>query len=245
MTRVIALIPARSGSKGVIDKNIRDLGGIPLFAWSILASLNSEYIERTVVSTDSSHYASIASSYGAETPFLRPSEISLDDSTDSEFIRHAVTWLAESGDSPDLIVHLRPTTPFRNPRTIDAAIRFFTEAENASSMRSVHEMSESAYKCLELSEEGFLAPLQCVRTQEGLDYVNNSRQSFPTTYAANGYIDIVTTNAVKAGSSLYGQNCIPFLTERAYEVDTEDDFQILDHQLGLRPSIKTNIIGVK
>ena len=93
MINVLALIPARSGSKGVRDKNIRDLGGHSLLEWSIAACLKSSFIERTIVSTDSPEYASLSKSFGAEVPFLRPDHISGDRATDYQFIDHALSWL--------------------------------------------------------------------------------------------------------------------------------------------------------
>ena len=145
MTKVLALIPARAGSKGVPDKNTRPLGGYPLLAWSIAACRKSKAIDRVIVSTDSPDYAALAREAGAEAPFLRPQEISGDLSTDYEFITHALDWLQEHGDMPDYVVHMRPTTPVRTPKIIDEAIEAFMKAPDASALRSVHEMPESAY----------------------------------------------------------------------------------------------------
>ncbi len=156
MTKIIALIPARSGSKGVRNKNIRDLGGRSILEWSMAACFRSKLIEKTIVSTDSDDYATLARKFGAEAPFLRPAEISTDNSTDFEFIHHALTWLSENDKLPEYIVHIRPTTPFRNPELIDEAIRRFVNHEGATALRSVHLMSESAYKTFEISESSYL-----------------------------------------------------------------------------------------
>ena len=155
--RVYSIIPARAGSKGLKDKNVKILGGHPLLAWSIKASNNSKSISRTFVNTDSSIYANIAESYGAEIPFLRPSELSEDKSTDYDFVRHFLDYLESIDDVPDLLVHLRPTTPFRNPTKIDEAIELaHSMKKTVSAVRSVHEMSETAYKTMEIDSEGFL-----------------------------------------------------------------------------------------
>ena len=107
---VYAIIPARSGSKGVKDKNIRCLDGYPLLAFSIAAARKCPEVSRVIVSTDSEHYASIARYYGAEAPFLRPEAISGDKSTDIEFMEHAIGWLSENeGTLPEYFLHLRPT----------------------------------------------------------------------------------------------------------------------------------------
>ena len=129
MSKVIALIPARAGSKGVPNKNTRLLGGYPLIAWSIMAAKKARSIDRVIVSTDSYEYAQLAIQLGAEAPFLRPAEISGDRSTDFDFIAHALDWFADNGGEPEYIVHIRPTTPFRDPAQIDAAVRLFQSSK--------------------------------------------------------------------------------------------------------------------
>ena len=113
---VVALIPARSGSKGVANKNLRTLQGKSLLEWSVRAAKESQQITRTVVSTNSNDYANLAKEVGAEVPFLRPESISQDKSSDFEFVKHALDFFDDEGHIPDLIVHLRPTTPFRDPK---------------------------------------------------------------------------------------------------------------------------------
>ena len=118
MVNIVALVPARSGSKGVPNKNVRVLGEHPLLAWTIMACKKASTINRVIISTDSTEYAGLAKIYGAEVPFLRPAKISGDRSTDYEFIVHALNWLKEHGEEPDYIVHMRPTTPLRIPEVI-------------------------------------------------------------------------------------------------------------------------------
>ena len=116
----ICIIPARGGSKGVPGKNIRDVGGFPMIAYSIIASKLSKNIERTIVSTDSQEIADIALKYGAEVPFLRPEKFARDDSKDIEFFQHAIDWFSENeGYVPNYWVQLRPTTPLRESSIID------------------------------------------------------------------------------------------------------------------------------
>lgn len=180
MTQVVALIPARAGSKGVPNKNIRPLGDHPLIQWSIAACKKAKLIDRVMVSTDSAEYQELCQGFGAEVPFLRPARISGDSSTDYEFIIHAIDWLVAHGEEPDYIVHIRPTTPFRVPEVIDAAIdAFWAEGETATALRSVHEMSESAYKTLEIGPSGKLKSLGAGSIS--LDAANNARQAFPKT----------------------------------------------------------------
>lgn len=235
MVKVVALIPARSGSKGVPNKNVRSLGGHSLLAWSIAACLKSKTIDRVIVSTDSVEYAEMAKLLGAEVPFLRPAEISGDNSTDYDFIVHALDWFVLQGGEPEYLVHIRPTTPLRDPQIVDAGIRKFIEATKGTSLRSVHEMSESAYKTFELASDGQLKRLGSKDT--ALDSANNARQQFPSTFQANGYVDVLSSDFVRKTGLIHGDHVIPFVTPAVVEVDTEDDFAHLEFQLAQSPQI--------
>ena len=222
MSKVVALIPARAGSKGVPHKNIKNLGGRPLIEWSIQACLKSKLIDRVIVSTDSQDYADLAIKLGAEVPFLRPQEISGDRSTDYDFILHALNWLSLNSKEPDLLVHIRPTTPYRNPKLIDDAIKVFSSDPKATALRSVHEMSESAYKTFEIATTGQLKRLGADSTE--LDAANSARQQFPATYQANGYVDVLSPHFIRSHGLIHGNWVIPFMTPSVVEVDTSEDF---------------------
>ena len=239
MSKVIALIPARSGSKGVPNKNTRLLGGYPLIAWSIMAAKKARSIDRVIVSTDSYEYAQLAIQLGAEAPFLRPAEISGDRSTDFDFIAHALDWFADNSGEPEYIVHIRPTTPFRDPAQIDAAVRLFQSSKVATALRSAQEMSESAYKTFEIAPEGQFKRLGADGTE--LDAANNARQQFPATYQANGYVDVLSTRFIRDNGLIHGDWVLPFITPTVVEVDTEDDFALLEYQLAGTPKISTNL----
>lgn len=226
---VYALIPARSGSKGVPNKNIRKLGDYSLLHWSIAAALKSSCIDRVIVSTDSVEYADEAKKIGAEVPFIRPKEISGDKSNDYEFIKHALDFFDDENTTPEYIVHLRPTTPLRSPLLICEAISIFIKNINATSLRSVHEMGESAYKTFEIALGGQLKKIGSDNTE--IDSANIARQQFPTTYVANGYVDVLSTNFIRKFSMMHGNHVLPFITPVSYEVDTEDDFSMLEHQM--------------
>ena len=137
----LAIIPARSGSKGLVDKNIKIINSKPLMAWSIEAGLKSKYIDRLIVSTDSEKYAKIAKNFGAEVPFIRPAEISTDKSSRIDVIRHS---LEEVGESYDYIVFLEPTSPLTTERDIDAAIEQLFLEKNAEAIVGVS-LSEAAH----------------------------------------------------------------------------------------------------
>lgn len=229
--KICAIIPARSGSKGVIQKNIKSLNGIPLMAYSIKVALESKHIERAIVSTDSQEFVQIAKEYGAEVPFLRPAHISQDNSTDFEMIEHALDWLLENENYlPDYIVHLRPTTPLRRVEVVDDAIEKLIETNDATSLRSVHQMSESAYKCMEIdSKVGYLKTV--FEGNSFLDETNNARQMFPKTYSANGYVDVLDVKYIQKNRRIHGNKVLPYITPPVIEVDTIDDFKLLQSQL--------------
>jgi N-acylneuraminate cytidylyltransferase len=232
---VVAFIFARGGSKGLPGKNIRLLGGKPLIAWSIEHALAVSRNSRVIVSTDSAEYAELARSLGAEAPFLRPAEISGDRSTDYDFIAHALDSLEAEEGEPDYLVHIRPTTPLRDPQLIDDAVAAFIAAPDATALRSVQEMPESAYKTFEIAVGGQLKRLGADNTD--LDSANNARQQFPSTYQANGYVDVLSTAFIRKAKLIHGNHVIPFVTPTVVEVDTEDDFAHLEFQLTQMPSI--------
>lgn len=225
----MAVVPARSGSKGVPNKNIRELSGKPLISYSIQAAKKTKLINRIIISTDSDKYASIAKDYGAEVPFLRPDEYSDDKSTDYDFVKHLLDWFADNENIlPDYIIHLRPTTPLRDPDVLDSAIEQFMSNEQATSLRSAHEMSETAYKQFELEDKYFKT---ICNGSLDLDDANNSRQSFPETYAPNGYVDILKTSHILSKKLLHGKRVMGYITDYTIEVDTEEDFEFLEWQI--------------
>ena len=164
---VLALIPARSGSKSIPDKNIRLLGGKPLLAYSIEHALAAPSITRTLVSTNSADYAEIARRYGAEVPFLRPDALAQDHSTDLEVFTHALQWLAEhEGYRPNLCVHLRPTYPVRRIEDIEAAIGILSDQPALHSVRSVAPAPETPMKMWFRDEARRLTPVVETAQQE-------------------------------------------------------------------------------
>lgn len=229
MDEVIAIIPARAGSKGIPDKNIRPLAGKPLLAYSIAASHRTPNIDRVIVSTDSEHYADIAREYGAEVPFLRPAEISDDMSTDYQFVRHVLDWLQDNETKqPKYLVHLRPTTPLRNPHTIESAIETIKNDRTATALRSVHEMSESAYKMMEI-ENNYLKSIGL--NSFDLDEANNPRQRFKQTYKPNGYVDVIVSSYVMENRKIHGDKVLAYISEYVVEVDDTNDFDYLEYQV--------------
>ena len=227
---MIAIIPARSGSKGVPGKNIKLLGGIPLFAFSIIAAKMMPSVSRVIVSTDSEEYAQIAKDYGAEVPFLRPNEISGDKSTDFDLFLHALNWFKENENLiPEYILHLRPTTPLRNPQIMEDAVKLFIENKNlASSLRSGHSAPESPYKWFLKDDKNYFKGLRDDLTPEK---VNLPRQSFPSVYIPDGYIDILKSSVILTTGTLHGDKMLVFESPFCVEVDTKKDFEYLELQI--------------
>jgi len=224
---VYALIPARSGSKGVPDKNIMNLMGYPLIAYSIAAAKECPAISRVIVTTDSEEYAEIALEYGAEVPFIRPRDISGDRATDVQFFQHAINWFRqEEGEVPEYFAHLRPTTPIRYPNVINKAVEEFINSQN-SALRSVHPMSDTSYKTFEIENEKLK-----ILCNGGFDIesTNLPRQSFPVTYNPNGYIDVVRTSMIDKGL-IHGNNVKAFITKATYEIDEIIDFNFIEFMI--------------
>ena len=228
MSDIVALIPARSGSKGLVNKNIKLLNGHPLLAYSVRAACLTKGIERVIVSTDSEEYASIAKKYGAEVPFLRPKELADDDSTDLDWIYHALDWFEKSeGSIPRLIVHLRPTAPLRRPQTIEEAIKAIESDSTATALRSIHEMSESAYKWFEVNGE-YLACL-CTHSRD-IEASSLGRQLYPKTYEPNGSVDILKTDFIMTNQKIHGDRVRAFHSPRVIDIDNEEDFDMAAFQ---------------
>lgn len=220
---VLALIPARSGSKSLRDKNIRFVAGKPLLAWSVAHALAAKSVTRTIVTTDSADYARIARQAGAETPFLRPAEISGDLATDFEAFQHALRWLQEhEGFTPDICVHLRPTHPVRNPTDIDRMIEILLQNPEIDSVRSVVAAPETPFKMWFRDPAGLLAPVISTDIREAY---NQPRQTLPPTYLQNASIDVVRSSVILKQHSMNGQRIHGYVMNTIYDIDTEAQLQ--------------------
>lgn len=232
-SQVLAIVPARCGSKGVKDKNILNLFDYPLIAWSIQAAKKSKLISRVFVDTDSENYAEISKSFGAEIAYIRPWEFAQDSSTDFDFMNHFIRYLESENELPTALIHLRPTTPLRNPELIDEAINTFLQNQSEiSAVRSVHEMSESAYKAFEIDQDSILETI--FTNQKNLDKSNAPRQHFPKTFIANGYVDVLNPQLILNSGLLHGSKVKAFITPQTLEIDTINDFDLCKYQLNSR-----------
>jgi N-acylneuraminate cytidylyltransferase len=236
--KIYALVTARSGSKGVIDKNIKTISNHSLLEWSIKSCLKTKLISAVYLSTDSTRYAEIGKECGAIVPFIRPSELAKDNTVDLDVVKHFLSQLSEM---PDALVHIRPTTPLRDPSILDNAIEmFFSKKDELTSLRSVHEMSESAYKSFEVNDKGFLSTIGSI---ESGDKANLPRQSFPKTYVANGYVDVLDPNYILKEDKLHGDKILAFETPVVTEVDSSEDLEYLEWQITKQPHLIKTVFG--
>ncbi|MBF0195205.1 MAG: acylneuraminate cytidylyltransferase family protein [Magnetococcales bacterium] len=207
----LALIPARGGSKGIPRKNILEIGGKPLIAYSIEQALKAKNIQRVIVSTDDSEIMDIAQAFGAEVPFRRPAEYAQDDSLDIDVVRHTLAWIKqEENKQPDAVVYLYPTTPIRRIPTIDRAIEHFYAHPEADSMRSIKMAEHSPYKMWNI-DGNYLTPV--VRLPGIPEPHNVSRQLLPKAYLQTGYIDIVRSKTVLEQNSMLGSQILSYIID--------------------------------
>lgn len=221
MVTILCIIPARSGSKGIKNKNIMDFNGKPLIAWSIEQAKKCNYDMKIIVSTDSQDYADIAITYGAEVPFLRPKKISDDLSTDIEFIKHCVDWLKMNEEYYcDIILQLRPTSPTRSVNDINNALKLFIDnRDKYDSLRSVIPVEKSPYKMYSINNDE-LKPLFCEVNNIKEPY-NQARQILPQCYLHNGYIDILNTD-ILTNNTISGTKIYPFIMNMDNNIDIDD-----------------------
>jgi CMP-N-acetylneuraminic acid synthetase len=221
--KVLALIPARSGSKGIPHKNVQLVAGKPLLAHSIEHARASEAVDRVIVSTDSEAYAAIAREYGAETPFLRPADISGDHATDWQVFHHALAWLQEhEGTAPDILVHLRPTHPRRNPADITAAVALLQSHPEWDSVRSVVPAPHTPYKMWLQNDDGTLRP---VATCDKAEAYNEPRQVLPPTYLQNACIDVTRSATILKKKSMTGDIIGAFPMTDFQDIDTPEELE--------------------
>jgi len=221
---IIAIIPARGGSKSIPLKNIKDFCGKPLIVHTIEASLACPLINRTIVSTDSEKIAEIALAAGAEVPFMRPDVHAQDDTLDLPVFVHCLKWLKENeGYEPDIVVHLRPTSPLRTVAMIEKAIQTLMDDPDADSVRAVCEPSQNPFKMWEIEKDGYMSPL--VKTDIEEQY-NQPRQKLPTVYWQNGYIDVTRRTTLLEKNSMTGTRLKPLIVDDSDIIDIDNELTL-------------------
>lgn len=235
--KVLAIIPARSGSKSVKDKNIRMFCKKPMLAHSIDHAGQSKYINRIILSTDSEKYALIGQEYGAETPFIRPAGYAADDSPDIDVFEHCLKWLSENEHYvPDIVVQLRPTYPVRRGEDIDRMIELLLANPDADSVRSMARAEEIPYKMWRRGEDNRIHPIMT----DIPECYNMPRQKLPEVFYQNACIDVVRAETITKKHSMTGDCILGYEMEHNLDIDTEEELRAAEifADGGLREKLK-------
>jgi N-acylneuraminate cytidylyltransferase len=226
---VVALIPARAGSKRVPDKNIRPLAGHPLIAYTISSALQSQVFSAVIVSTDSRLYSDIAKYYGAEVPYLRPGEFAGDLSPDIEWVEYTLSRLRQDGRDYDCFSILRPTSPFRLPETIQRAWRAFKDEKGVDSLRAVEKCKQHPGK-MWVARGNRMVPLLPLTPPEQ-PWHSSQYQSLPEVYVQNASLEIAWSRVVFESTTIAGDVLMPFFTKdyEGFDVNSAYDWNLAEH----------------
>lgn len=234
----VALIPARSGSSRVPGKNIRELHGHPLLAYTIASAAASGVFDRVIVSTDSAEIAEIARHYGAETPFLRPADISQSTSTDIEWMLHALGQLDAQGYRPSVASLLRPSSPLRQPTSIADAMELFLSRSGFDSLRAVTKCTQHPAKMWTLAPDGAqLLPLLDMPLVDGVPAHSRPYETLPPVYVQDASLEIMWTDTIRAGS-IAGSRVLAWLSRypEGLDVNYAADWTVLEDVIAQTPS---------
>lgn len=227
----LALIPARAGSKRVPSKNIRELNGHPLIAYTIAAALESRVFDSVVVSTDSEEIAAVARHYGAEVPFLRPAELAADLSPDIDWIEHVLAKLEAQGRAYDAFSILRPTSPFRLPEAIRRAWDLFCKERDADSLRAVEKCAQHPGKMWVIrgQDRPRMFPLLPFGPKEQ-PWHSTPYQALPEVYVQNASLEIAWTRIVKHGRTIAGEVVLPLVSQglEGFDINQPEDFRLAE-----------------
>jgi N-acylneuraminate cytidylyltransferase/CMP-N,N'-diacetyllegionaminic acid synthase len=223
----ISLIPARAGSKGIPGKNIKIIDGKPLIAYSIEQAKKSKYIDKVIVSTDSKKIASVAAKYGAEVPFLRPKRISTDKASSTDVILHAVNYLERKNEYYDILILLEPTSPLRDTKDINSALKMLLKKKKAESIVGICKVESAHPDFLVKLDRGFLRPYTNTR------FKSVRRQDLSELYFFEGSLYISYIDSLKEHKTFYHQNTLSYIVKKwkSYELDDNTDFKIIESLL--------------
>ena len=231
--RILAVITARGGSKGLPGKNVRELRGKPLIAWSIEAAKESAYIDRLIVSTDDEAIAEISRSWGAEVPFMRPAELSGDTATSVDVLKHAVDFVTGDGGSYDYLVLLEPTSPQREPGDIDASIERLLDHADAEAIVGVS-LAEACHPVAMVTQDpdGFLIPFASEEIEA------TRRQEFSEVYFLEGTVYISKIGSLVERGGFYHEKTLAYEVPKwkSLEVDDIYDFVQIEAVMEFRAS---------
>jgi len=233
--RVLAIVPARAGSKGLPGKNIRLLAGKPLLAWPIAAAKGSVYVDRVIISTDSAEFAEIGITHGAEAPFLRPAELASDTAPSIDFILHAIDALEAEGDEYHYIVLLEPTSPLTETSDIDAALAQLDASEAEAIVGIAAMETQHPAFSVRCDEDGVIRPAQSA------DFANlPRRQDLAPIFSLDGSLYISTVAALRRERGFCHSSTLGYLTDRwkSFEVDDLVDFVAIEAVMQRLPEIR-------
>lgn len=224
MSKIVAFIPARSGSKRVKNKNIKNLGSHPLIAYTIQAAINSNIFDSVICVTDSEEYAEIARYYGAKTPFIRPKNISGDNSPDIEWVKWSINELKKSNINFDVFSILRPTSPFRTSQTIRKAWDLFNKNPSYDSLRAVEICNQHPGKMWTIRNNCLLPILPY--SSNNTPWHSSQFESLPKIYVQNASLEISLTKNVMKNNDISGSKILPFLTEgfEGFDINLQNDW---------------------
>lgn len=223
---VLAIIPARGGSKSIPRKNLAMINGKPLVALSVAHARGSKCITRTIVSTDDAEIAKAGEEAGAEVPFMRPKELAEDHVLDWPVFEHALRFLAEKEHyRPDMVVHLRPTVPYRKSEWIDEAVALLAKRPDADSLRSVSKPSQHPYRIFRIGPEGFLDPV--MKHEHPTPFLLR-RQDWPPMVHYNCVIDVTRPKTILEQGSMTGNHILPYVmnADDVFDIDSKRDLDI-------------------
>ena len=230
--RVVGFIPARSGSQRLANKNILPLNGHPLMAYSISTAIQSTVFDAVVCVTDSERYQRVARHYGAEVPFLRPSEISGEKSPDIEWVRWALEQLRVAGREFEAFSILRPTSPFRMPETIRRAWSALTADPSADSLRAVEKCRHHPGKMWVLRGRG-MAPLMPF-SANAVPWHSSPYASLPEVYAQNASLEIAWSRVITETNTISGDTILPFVSQghEGFDINEPEDWLLAEQLVG-------------
>jgi CMP-N,N'-diacetyllegionaminic acid synthase len=229
--KILAIIPARGGSKGLPGKNIRSLAGKPLIAWSIEAATASSYIDKTIISSDCPDICRLAKQFGADVPFLRPAELATDEAKGIDATLHAIDWLKKNGESYQLIIILQPTSPLRTTEDIERSIERYANS-TAKAIVSVCKVEHHPWWSNTLPEDGNMG--QFLRPEA----LNSNRQELPNYYRLNGAIYLSEVDYLRKHRSCLGPETLAYEmpTEQSVDIDSLIDFKLAEILISERNS---------
>ena len=225
---VIALIPARQGSKRVPGKNVRVLRGHPMLAYTIAPAIESGIFDSVIVSTDSEEIAAVARHYGADVPFLRPAALATDTSPDIEWITYTLAELRRQGRTWDSFSLLRPTSPFRTADTICRAWRTFTAQQGVDSLRAVEKCTQHPGKMWIVRGERMVPLLPFGEGEQ--PWHSTPYQALPAVYVQNASLEIAWTRVVFERGTIAGDVLVPFMTEgyEGFDINDQTDWIVAE-----------------